>query len=418
MCKHPMPRTKKQIKNNFVEDSHLNLVEPVEIVTNEWLESDEPDPIAEETHRVVTTWKKKVPVGSTNNVEVIEVAPEPAAPRPPDPIEELLREIGVSPQQWSMTVQRLPNYERDGNCSPTAKKIICATLPFDANYAETIQARFARPNKPNDFLVAVRCGNRIHSYLPVVQVEYLAPDNATADPAQAIYAVPAAVEARDAFAELEKALRMVKRMNDALGVSQTLQPPPPEPPKLTTEAALMHLANEDPEQIARMRDRIFGRDNPTSEPESAWAPFVKELLPTVPVLAQGLLMWLGGQAQANPAALESPGQITSPPVIPPAEPPPPQPTAEQHVLSNILTALSQNAQTQEIAALLAHMEMREPAIKPLISFLTDQEPAEVLEYLRQLVPLAAEITQRDYAENWVKSVQQHFFDDTPQEPAA
>jgi hypothetical protein len=195
---------------------------------------------------------------------------------------------------------------------------------------------------------------------------------------------------------------MVKRMNDALGVSQTIPPPAPPPePKITTELALLHLAKEDPEMLARQRDKIFGRDNPDSEPESIWAPIVKELLPTVPVLAQGVLLWLGGQASAT----QTPSPVPNGQPAPPQMPPPPPRTPTVVVLENLIAAVANNANVKEFAQFLERIEQSTPDVGTFLNFLIELTPDQVLEFIVSFYPQAAPVTQLVHARNWIALLQ-------------
>lgn len=413
-----MPRTKKQLENNFPPESHPYTDEPVEIVTNEFQEPDESEPIAEETHRVVRTWKKKVPVETPQIIEVTE-PDEIKEEKSLDPLDEFLAEVGAtSSETVTMTVWRLPLYWKDSNASPSAEKVCLDTIKFEREtYVKTIQERFVKRTKHNDFLIAIRRNGRIRAYLPVLRLETDHPEPAEAEASGENDALPVGMT-RDPVQDFDKMVRNMKRWNESLGIvtgMQAQQPAaPPEPPEITTDQALMKLASEDPEQLARIRDRIFGRDNPVGESESILAPLVKELAPAAPLLVQAVITWLSGQSAAQPLppvqnaqpAPSEPQQIPSPP--------PPQPTAEQFVMSKYITGLAQNAPAQEVAAFLAQMENQAVEVKPLITFLIEQEPADVLAFIRAAYPQAAAVTQLPHSENFVRYVQGALFEDTPE----
>jgi hypothetical protein len=167
---------------------------------------------------------------------------------------------------------------------------------------------------------------------------------------------------------------------------------------------LLHLAKEDPEMLARQRDKIFGRDNPDSEPESIWAPIVKELLPTVPVLAQGVLLWLGGQANMAQPLPQAPNAPPAPPE-PPQMPSPPPRTPTVVVLENLIAAVANNANVKEFAQFLERIEQSTPDVGTFLNFLIELTPDQVLEFIVSFYPQAAPVTQLVHARNWIALLQ-------------
>lgn len=429
-----MPRTKKQLENNFAEDSHLNLTEPVEIVTNEQNLPDQDEPIAEETHRVVRTWKKKVLV----EPQIIEVAgsdEEFTNEKSLDPLDEFLAEVGAtSSETVSMTIWRLPNYWKDSNASPSAEKICLDTLTWDRDtYVKTIQERFVRRTKHNDFLIAIRRNGRIRAYLPILRLEADQPEPADAETAQENDVISPGV-VRDPVQDFDKMVRNMKRWNESLGIVTGMQAQPtapPEPPEISTDQALLKLATEDPETLARIRDRIFGRDNPGSEPESVWTPLIKEIAPAAPLILQALLQWLMGQAQTN-AAPTPPGQIQimSPPVIPPAEPSPPPPAqpaastvnAYHQILGRMLQAIELGITPQFIANEIQSAWQQDATLAPLLDSVLTMPPPELLQGLASLSLEAKRVCELPTALDWLTELQSQFAEEdeapTPQETAA
>lgn len=414
-----MAKAKKETENNFSSEPVQNEEVQVEYPNNSFEIVENDPPIANEHHTVVRKWTKKVAVEPEFEREesIIEIKPEPL---PVDPIEELLKEIGAtSGEKWSMTVARLPNYEKDNNCSPRARQVVVGTLPFDHDYVETIQTRFAVAGKPNDFLVCIRRGNRIHSYLPVVQVEAPWSEQSNADAPQGYNAIPAAVD-RDPFAEFTRVMKMIKQANEALGVNlQTTAPPsPPEPEKkITTEQALMILAKEDPEEMAKVRDRIFGRNNRDDyEPREASGGMMEALLQQIapglnaalPLFAQAAMAWAANQmTPANTSAASS-----APPLPPPAEPMPQAPPPLEIQLSNyLLNSCQDNRDVKTVIDELKQYEAANPAAARLLDYIAGMDAEPALDFMIGFIPPAVSVKQSAHALNWMTMLQKEMSDD-------
>jgi hypothetical protein len=124
------------------------------------------------------------------------------------------------------------------------------------------------------------------------------------------------------------------------------------------------------------------------------------------VIAQAVLLWLGGHAnpdQLLPQVPNAPPAPPEPPQMP--SPPPPAQTATMFVLEQIITACAQNVPPKDVAAFLEQMEAKAPDVGTFLNFIVEMEPKQVLEFIRSFVPQAAPVTQLIHAENWIALLQ-------------
>src|SRR5262245_45075140 len=174
--------------NNHTEENQMARKKTLESKKNfdegPLLESEFDSPvIAQQRHRIVTEYTKAVPVDETIDADTDDenddgsLNVEPAPNLPEDPIEKLLREIGASTSNWTLIVDRLPNFQRDGMSHTRVKFVRCGMFVITPEllngeaYIEEIQSKWARPGKANDFRLCVRRDAKIYCYLPVLTLE-------------------------------------------------------------------------------------------------------------------------------------------------------------------------------------------------------------------------------------------------------
>lgn len=350
-------------------------------------------------NRLHQEWVEMRPQSTTTTdqtlVQVIEEddhsTPSSVAPPAIDPIEQLLEEISASSFDWTMTVWRLPNFDRDFNGSMKARKILCGSQPFDTDYEDTIQRLYAKKDKPNNFLVVVRRDNRIYKILPVVQAEPVDDVEPKQEQGQSNNAIPASATTNDAVAELQRQLKIFKQMQEMFAPAQ--QPATVQQAELSPEAAMLKLLEVDSEKLAGVRKRIFGEGG--NDESASW---FTELKPFLPVVIQGVTQWLTNR-QTEAATVQSPHAAPLPPQ-------PQEPTSTDDVFFQTLwNAANQNAPLPQFLQWLDMFSASYPQVEPYLNTIVDLPPLQAAYFCRRNALNAHPEQKPESVAAWIENFQ-------------
>lgn len=404
----------------------------------EALEFEEETPIATQRHRIVTEYTKTIPVEDEERDEIEEIEPaEPAVEAELDPIEALLREIGASPSTWTLVIDRLPNYQKDGAFHTRVKYSRCGTLPLTEDslrgegYIEEIQTRWARPGRANDFRLLVRKDNRIYCYLPVLSIEppdpeVIAKQTAIESP-QINFQMPQGENSFDSF--IKQAEKMA-RLREAMGwiAPQTVQNSAASNEPLTTERALLHLIAQDGDVIESFTSKLKGvlRKGDGAR-EISWMDLVFEAiksdaLPKMIREAKNLITEANSNGQAQMGATQIPFTQNQQADIPTAQVPNDQATTPRaangapgvappaiELLQFTVTACIQRLDVKEAARRVLSFESLNPEVTPYLNAFSEMPAEAAVQWIAASVPQAASIAQMPHAKQWTEELQKALF---------
>lgn len=415
------------------------------------METEEPL-LAQQRHRIVTEYVKTVPVNDddddddNDNDDLIDNdgKAETSPPTPEDPMEVLLREIGASQSNWTLVVDRLPNYQRDGASHARVRFIRCGTFQLTPEilqgeaYIEEIQTRWARPGKANDFRLCVRRDGRIHSHLPVLTLEPPEPDvlakaianeqppfNFTHQPDNSLDAF---LKQAEKFAKLRAVLGWDPPAQQTAQQNITQQP-------LTTEAALLHLVSSDEslmEKAVNGLSKLFRRtDDGAREIGLIDIAFEAIKNNTLPQLVREFRAMIrdGGQSNGPPQTpapalpqqnvLDAASQGSQPdqgghnahtqtqPQSPPSNAQTSDPLPPHIQLLNFaISSCANNAPIKATAQWIDSFESLNPGVRPYTEMFLTMTPAEALQWLAQAAPQTQPITNAPHVHKWVAELQQ------------
>lgn len=402
------------------------------------------EPVAVQTHVVTTRYKKEIPVSEVEqspdedsgliepeiyveDYEGPEIEPParfaPTIEPPPnanDSIAQMLADLQIEKRahSWTMVVERLPNYDRDGRGDVGAKRVNCGTRAMSEDFIEEIRREFARPSKPNHFRVTIKRDGKIFAHWPdVISLEPPAPEELPALDAQFAPAPP--VSALPASAPPPGLTELVKQLKQLKEIQSLLSPEPianPAVGSLTEEAALLRLLSSSDEVIAKVTDRIskkLFRDDQASE-GAEWMPLVKSFVDNGPAIVAQIFQGIQ-QLRSAPVAMESPGQapmITNPaPLPPPVSPQQPTPPVESGpapelvLLGNVIRYLEINAPVEAAATFVDAYTEQNPALNPLVESFLAMSPDDCRAFMKTFFPNAAPILDRETASEWISRLQ-------------
>lgn len=391
-----------------------------------------PPPAAAATKRVKTRqvqeWIEDVPTtidqpwNAGNIVDIEEppaVAPEPVKPAK-DEIGEYLDFIeNDTGNQYAMTVYRLPNYEKDFNCSMRARKVVCGSVPFGLDYEDVIQQRWARKGKCNDYFVLIRKNGKIDRQLPVVQIEPIdEPPRPREIPEMHSQAAPGALATVDPLQQMRETMKFMAELQRTM--MPLFQPPAAAQAvgEISTEAALLKLIEQSPEQIARVTEKFFPAAGNPSDGES-WFSLIKEMLPALQPLIGAFIQKLTTPAAPPPAPTSANATVDALPLDPQAARAP-SPAEEKYIyiinrmLQGIDNGLDAGFVGEEIDMVISQV----PELAATISNLMSVPPAQVLKTLQGVFPGAQKICQEPTAEQWISDLQAYWTDTGSDEEGA
>lgn len=420
-----MKRTAKKTQTVPKEDTFSEHRLPVSVVD---LPAEVEKPVlVTERHRVVREWSESKPVDAVDDDDVdddddIEAAVEEAVEL--DPIALVAQEMASSQHNWTLRVDRLPEYETTGKSGVGFRKF-CGFLPIpsaewlrDQCYLEEIQSRWARPGECNSFAICIRKGSIIFRYLPVVSVEP-APNNSLPGinglPVDAngstinVYGNPqnpadlmeTFTKQFTTFQKLQAAMLppWVKNL-DPTALMQSQAPASTTPN--TTEGALMTLLNSDDEllnqAVSKLR-KVFRGDGAAAEEKGPWDAVVA--LITSPTLPQTISMLAQQFRVAQP--VNGHAQPEAPPQIPLDV------QAQQRLLAALTNAMRLNINPEEALPAIDGFLALFPEQRQVIEQLLSAEPAQLLGALPQFFPPAAEVVGLPHAAEWVGKLKAIYF---------
>lgn len=397
------------------------------------------EPVAVQTHVVTTRYKKEIPVSEVEAPEedsgLIEPeiyvedydGPEittgarfaPTIEPPPnanDSIAQMLADLQIEKRahSWTMVVERLPNYDRDGRGDVGSKRVNCGTRAMSEDFIEEIRREFARPGKPNHFRVTIKRDGRIFAHWPdVISLEPPAPEELPAleaqfAPAQPVSTLPAAASP-PGLTDLVKQLKQLKEIQSLLSPEPVVNP---AAGSLTEEAALLRLLSSSDEVISKVTDRIskklFRDDQPADGAE--WLPLVKSFVDNGPAIVAQIFQ---GIQQLRSA--ESPGQApmmansaSLPPPVSPQQPPPPVetgPAPELILLGNVIRYLEVNSPVEAAATFVDAYTEQNPGLNPLVESFLAMSPDDCRAFMKSFFPQAAPILDRETTSDWIQRLQ-------------
>jgi len=383
-----------------------------------------PTPTAQQTHRIVTTFKKEIPIeeaetemepdAGEDEDEPLEIAAPPILePSYSDPISQMLEDLQIERRShaWTMIVERLPNYEKDSRYDVQSKRVNCGTRPMSTDFIEDIRREFARPGKANHFRVTIKRDNKIYAHWPEVIslepppleeiVEYDAKSQSS--PVYNLTMPPQ----QPSFKQMLDQFKQLAELKSVLFPEMAINPTPaPRPEPLTEEAALMKLIASNDDVIERFSKQIGKRlfRDDMADPETSWLAILKSALDNGPGIVRELF---AGIARLKVDA-DQPAETAAAPA-----PPPPAnqaqdiapPSPEIILLSRMLQLCEMRAPADAAARWVDQFTEQTPAVAPLVEMFLAMAPQESINFLNQYFPQAAHITAAPHAPEWIAALQ-------------
>lgn len=415
-----MARTRKKTetvrKEDTFSDGELGLVAEKPVVVTE-------------RHRVVREWSENKPVGdddeSFDDDDDIETAVEEVVEL--DPIALVAQEMASSQHNWTLRVDRLPEYETTGKSGVGFRKF-CGFLPIpsaewlrDQCYLEEIQSRWARAGECNSFAICIRKGSVIFRYLPIVSVEP-APNNSLPGinglPVDAngstinVYGnhqnptdlMEAFTKQFGAFQKLQAA--MLPPWVKNLDPTALMQPPTANPAPATTEGALLTLLNSEDELVTQAvgkLKKLFRGDGASVEEKGPWDAVVALLTsPTLPQTISTLAQQFRAPQQHQATGNQPPN--TPPPLLPDV-------LAQQRLLAVLTNAMRLNSDVATVLPALDGFTRLFPEHSGMIEQFMETDTENLLAALPGFFPPAAEAVQLPHAAEWVGKLKAIYFDE-------
>lgn len=412
---------------------------------------------ARQTHKIVTMFEKDVPIEEAEGLNV-EDEPEDDDTEPEeeeslDPIQQMLADLNVSEHShsWTMIVERLPNYEKDGRYDVQAKRINCGTRPVSPDFVEDVRREFARPYKPNHFRITIKRDGKIFSHWPeVLSLEPPPYDEIAAFEARAVATAPPAITINNPgqpqsfkqmldqfkqFAELRNVFfpELAHLAQQPTSASAQSQP-------LTTEAALLHLVSADQslmEKAVSGLSRLFRKAEDGARDiglmDIAFEAIKNNTLPQLvrefremmregaqlngqpqtpaPALPQGSgpdhqgnQFRAGAETQAQPQSAPSDGQAPSDRVPADNNQSDAVPLHIQ-LLNFAVHSCANNAPIAATAQWIDSFEALNPGVAPYTEMFLAMTPSQALQWLAQAAPQTQPVTNAPHAQRWVAELQ-------------
>lgn len=403
------------------------------------------EPVAIQKHVVTTRYEKRVPISTLEPAdtgdedqafdEIEPIDPEEAdshdeAPMVEAPagagdaIAQMLADLQIAKRShsWTMVVERLPNYDRDGRYDVGAKRVNCGTRPMSPDFVEEIRNEFARPGRANHFRVTIKRDGKIFAHWPeVISLEPPGPDEIFE--LEAKYAPPSPPSSGSPGPGFSDVLKQLKQFKE---LQQLLVPDPmpnPSTGQLSEEAALLKLISSNGDVIDKMTQRIakqLFREEDNSGPE--WVPVVKSLLDNGPAIVQQIIVGLqqlrqtpAAPAPAQPPSVSAPAAAAPlpPPVSPQPAMPPMEtgPAPELVLLGNVLRYLEVRAPIEAVVTYVDAYTEQQPQLNPLVESFLAMTPDECKTFIGQLFPQAVHILDAPHALTWLADLQKRLSTD-------
>lgn len=413
-----MPRTRKKTETVLNQDTFSD--EDAGLLT-------EKPVVVTERHRVVREWSENKPVGDegSDDDDGIDDVVEDVAEI--DPIALVAQEMASSQHNWTLRVDRLPEYETTGKSGVGYRKF-CGFVPIpsadwlrDQCYLEEIQSRWARVGECNSFAICIRKGSVIFRYLPIVSVE---PAPATSLPG--LGGVPVDGSTINVYGNQQNPLDMMESVAKQLAVFQKLQasmlppwmknfdpiaaiPQQQQPAAATTESALMTLLNSNDElvdvAVSKLRKLFRGESGGGSEEKGPWDAVVALLTsPTLPQTISTLVAQFR-EPQNHQATANQPTDIP-PPVSPDV-------AAYQRLLTVLTNAMRLNGDVATALAALDGFTALFPEHAGNVEGFLAANTQQLLQGLVQFYPPAAGVVGLPHAVEWVEKLKTAYFGEEP-----
>lgn len=389
-------------------------------------ETDAPKPALKEVtakHTIVYQDQMKVPVvesesdepeeAETDDVEVEEEDSErknrPLSPRAR--LRDKLSKLGVGSQALKLRIDRLPNYDINGQSGINAEKDYirttqCTEAFFDGDdYLEHIRSVAG----PGTYWLTLRGGKSVVAqWQERIGGPPLPTPGAVENPTVETYAPAPQVDGFTALLKQAKQFAELQRLFAPQTVNQTQAIANGEAP--TAEQALLTLMNADNavvDTVANKLKGLFRSNNGGGEPERSWLDVIYIAIErdTLPKLVNQFLPQLrAGQPAANP-------QPTGQPELPPQQTVTPDVAAYQRLIGRLLNAIRVNSDVEtELNAIDGFV-----AIFPEHSATVDQfmntQTEMLIGGLAQTSPMAAEVAQMPHAKEWIEKLKTAYFND-------
>lgn len=410
-----MPTKKKNSES-------IDFAEPA----GEPIPENSPPPVARQKHTVVTTYQKMVPLQeieapAEEEEQLVEYfAPPVEIPMEnADPIAEMFRDLQIEKRShsWTMVIERLVNFDKDGRFDAGSKRVNCGTRPVTPDFVEEIRREFARPGRSNHFRVLIKRDGKIFAHWPEALSlepppveEILAEDARHAGSAPAVF--PVAADPSKQFKQMLDQMRQLAELRAVLFPDQPAAAPVQNPAPLTEEAALLKLLAADSDVVDRVSRQISKRlfsSNP--EPETSWPAVLAASLQYLPTILQQLGFRPPETAAPAGPQLVPPREISAPPpspAPPAADPTPPVetgPTPELALLGRVLQYCADQIPPEGAAAWVDGFCQQNPTVAPLVDLFLAMSPADCLAFLRSYFPAAAGIVEAPHAPAWIQRLQ-------------
>lgn len=203
----------------------------------------------------------------------------------------------------------------------------------------------------------------------------------------------------------------------ALLSPKTANPAPPAPSQQeqTIERALLTLIAEDPSRLTDVRERLLGSNGEDDE-SGKWIRVLDRLTPvladTIPKIGQVILSIVQGRnaPQTPNTAQQWPSQ-NSPASVPTASQPETDNGAQQvygDVLGLMFNTMAINGDPEPVAERIDAFLTLYPAHEQSVMSLVNYPAQEVLNYLAQSIPGAAEVCSLPTSQAWFERLQKLF----------
>lgn len=342
----------------------------------------------------------------TDEVEFEEEAEPKSRPLSPRArLREKLAKLGVTNQALKLRIDRLPNYDINGQSGINAEKdyirtTACTEAFFDSDdYLEHIRSIAG----PGTYWLTLRGGKSIVAQwqeriggapqaLPSAEnpsVEVYAPAIAPVDPMASL------LKQAKQFSELRKLLAPESEHTSRVAANSDAP---------TTEQALLTLMNADSGIVDTVASKLRGLlrgNNGSSESERSWVDvlYVAIERDTLPKLInQFTAQFRAPQDQATGNQLSD-----SPP------PTPPDVLAQQRLLAVLTNALRFNSDVATVLPALDGFTKLFPEHREMIEQFMDAETNNLLAALPGFFPPAAEVVQLPHAAEWIGKLKALYF---------
>lgn len=418
------------------DKKNLSIVAP----ETETIEQNISKPLAKQTHRIVTTYEKAVPIDEAEMSESIEEEDEedtpieiPAVVEPPfesgysDSITQMLSDLQITQRQhsWTMVVERLPLFEKDNRHDVQSKRINCGTRPMSVEFIEDIRREFARPNKANHFRVTIKRDGKIYAHWPEVISLEPPPLDEIADYEQRTNAVMPSINIstpnqQPSFKTMIEQFKQLAELREVLFPGQSQGNPQKDVP-LTEEAALLKLLSSNDDVIDRLSKQIskkLFRDDSSSS-DLGWMDVFKSALDNGPGIVRELFAGMAKiKIEQSPSVMAPPIMQVSPSALAPDAPPasvpaqsfspnPPEMVAppEAVLLSNVIRFCELKYPPDAAAAFVDAFTNQNPQVEPMLEMFLTMSPEACKQFIVASVPQAASIANAPHAHQWIADLQ-------------